>query len=83
MLLRRCRLSLMGVDWAEPEAVRTTWKLGRVLKAKGSAEHNSEVETLFNDAMYFRRYTLNLSAVGKEEELTDADWDDLVFYLFR
>ena len=64
------------------QGARSAWKLGRTLKIIGGTENEAEAKKLLDRAMRLR-HEIDPEDGRLEPELTDADWDNLVFYLFR
>ncbi|KAF2122806.1 hypothetical protein BDV96DRAFT_639368 [Lophiotrema nucula] len=63
-------------------AASGNWKLGRTLFREGGSDNEDEAQILLDRAMDIR-HELIPDDDRKEEDLNDANWDELVFYLFR
>ncbi|KAF2686728.1 hypothetical protein K458DRAFT_386686 [Lentithecium fluviatile CBS 122367] len=76
-------VTFIGEDqWFKSVAARADWKLGRTLMREGGNDNEDEAQILLERAMRIR-HELVPDDDRKEEDLTDADWDNIVFYLFR
>jgi hypothetical protein len=76
-------VTFIGKDqWFKAVAARAEWKLGRTLLSIGGDDNSNEAHVLLEQAMRIR-HELVPDDDRKEEDLTDADWDSMVIYLFR
>ncbi|KAK7419372.1 hypothetical protein QQX98_003324 [Neonectria punicea] len=81
-LLEKCVSFYGDVPWNKPQSARCLWKLGRTLQVEGGDDNETEGSKLLEQAMKLR-HELAPDDKREEPELTDQDWDDLVFYFFR
>lgn len=81
-LLKKSNAFAGDIPWFKPSAARGAWKLGRTLQAEGGTENEKKSKVELSRAMRLRR-ELDPKDDRKEPELTDADWDSLVFYYYR
>ncbi|CAO2647526.1 Nn.00g084480.m01.CDS01 [Neocucurbitaria sp. VM-36] len=76
-------VSFVGEDaWFKAIAARGNSKLGRTLLREGGDDNEDEARIVLDRAMSLR-HELVSDDDREEEDLTDDDWDSLVFYLFR
>lgn len=79
-LLRKCVAFPGDVPWYKADLGRYCWKLGRALQASGRG--GSEARELLERSMVIRR-DLVPHDDRPESELTDSDWDELIYILYR
>ncbi|KAI0875968.1 P-loop containing nucleoside triphosphate hydrolase protein [Hypoxylon argillaceum] len=81
-LLRKCVAFAGDVPWYKAEAARARWKLGHTLQALKGRENEEEARELLGKAMGLR-HELDPDDEREEPELSDDDWDKLVYYYYR
>ncbi|KAG8362497.1 hypothetical protein FVEN_g60 [Fusarium venenatum] len=79
-LLRKCVAFPGDVPWYKADLGRYCWKLGRALQASGNS--GSETRELLKRSMDIR-HDLVPNDDREEDELTDSDWDELIYVLYR
>lgn len=75
-------VTLGDIPWHRPSTARAHWKLGRVLQAQGGQENGKEAMRLLDRAMQLR-HEIAPDDNRREPELTDEDWDSLIYINHR
>jgi biotin synthase-related radical SAM superfamily protein len=65
--------------WRKAQTARVLWKKGKVARGDGNG---AEGDALINRAMEIRKEVAP-DDKRPEEQLTDADWNNIVFYYSR
>ncbi|KAJ8128277.1 hypothetical protein O1611_g5357 [Lasiodiplodia mahajangana] len=81
-LLRKCIAFAGDVPWYKAEAARATWKLGHTLQALKGRVNEEDARVLLGTAMRLHHELEPYDERG-ESELSDDDWDQLVYYYYR
>jgi hypothetical protein len=75
-------VTLGDIPWHKPSQARVRWKLGRLLQSLGGQENGKEAMELLDRAMQLR-HEIAPEDDRREPELTDEDWNSLIYINHR